>query len=61
MPADGAASFGDAFAAAVGFDPRAESDSFVYLRITPSRIQAWHDVAELRGRTIMREGRWLDG
>jgi hypothetical protein len=60
VPADGAASFGDAFAAAAGFDPRAESETYVFLRITPTRIQAWRDVAELRGRTIMREGRWLD-
>jgi hypothetical protein len=60
VPADGAASFGHAFAAAAGFDPRVEAETYVYLRITPLRIQARRDAAELGGRTIMREGRWLD-
>lgn len=60
IPVAGAADFADAFAAAAGFDPRAESGVYVYIRITPSRIQAWRDVAELAGRTIMRKGRWLD-
>ena len=60
VPADGAASFGHAFAAAAGFDPRVEAENYVYLRITPLRIQARRDAAELGGRTIMREGRWLD-
>ncbi len=60
VPIDGAADVADDFAAAAGFDPRAEPGVYVYIRITPSRIQAWRDVAELAGRTIMREGRWLD-
>lgn len=60
VPVAGAAGFADAFAVAAGFDPREESNVYVYICITPSRIQAWRDVAELAGRTIMREGRWLD-
>jgi hypothetical protein len=56
----GAADVADAVAAAAGFDPRAEPGVYVYIRITPSRIQAWRDVAEFAGRTIMRAGRWLD-
>jgi hypothetical protein len=60
VPIAGAADFADAFAAAAGFDPRAESGVYAYIRITPTHVQAWRDVAELRGRTIMREGRWLD-
>ena len=28
--------------------------------VVPTRIQAWRNVAELRGRTIMRDGRWID-
>ncbi|MGH2613997.1 MAG: pyridoxamine 5'-phosphate oxidase family protein [Thermomicrobiales bacterium] len=46
-------------AAAAGFDPRQESEPYVYMRVTPQRIQAWRDAAELSGRTIMREGRWV--
>ncbi len=60
VPVDESATFGDAFAAAAGFDPRAESNVYVYICITPSRIQAWRDVAELAGRTIMREGQWVN-
>ena len=56
----GAGAFADAHAAATGFDPRAESEAYVYIQVTPSRIQAWRDVAELRGRTIMRDGQWID-
>ena len=55
-----AVGFAEAHATATGFDPRAEPEGYVYIRLTPSRIQAWRDVAELAGRTIMRDGRWRD-
>jgi hypothetical protein len=48
-----------AHAAAAGFDPRAEPNLYVYIQLTPSQIQAWRNVAELKGRTIMRDGHWL--
>ena len=32
-------------------------DSF--FRIVPDRIQAWREVNELTGRTLMRGGAWL--
>lgn len=32
---------------------------FVYLQLTPWRIQAWWSGAELAYPTIMRDGRWL--
>lgn len=32
---------------------------FVYLRLTPWRIQAWWSGSELGRPTIMRDGRWL--
>lgn len=32
---------------------------FVYLQVTPRRIQAWWSAAELAHPTIMREGQWL--
>ena len=34
---------------------------FVYLRLTPWRIQAWWSGAELTSPTLMRDGKWLDG
>lgn len=32
---------------------------FVYLQLTPWRIQAWQSASELGTPTIMREGHWL--
>jgi hypothetical protein len=32
---------------------------FVYLRLTPQRIQAWWSASELGAPTIMRQGQWL--
>jgi hypothetical protein len=50
----------DRFAARSGFDPRAEDEPYRWFRITPRRIQAWREANELRGRALMRDGRWLD-
>lgn len=33
---------------------------FVYLQLTPTRIQVWRGPGELSGRTVMRAGVWLD-
>jgi hypothetical protein len=54
------AEVGDRFAARTGFDPRDEPDAYRWFRITPTRIQAWREANELAGRTLMRDGRWLD-
>ncbi|MFD4692642.1 pyridoxamine 5'-phosphate oxidase family protein [Streptomyces sp. NPDC058463] len=50
---------GDAFAARTGFDPRGLDESYQYFLIRPRRIQAWREANELRGRDLMRDGRWL--
>ncbi|MET7364405.1 pyridoxamine 5'-phosphate oxidase family protein [Streptomyces sp. NPDC005566] len=50
---------GDAFAARTGFDPRGLDEPYQYFLIRPRRIQAWREANELRGRDLMREGRWL--
>jgi hypothetical protein len=49
----------EAHAQATEFDPRILADRYVYLRITPERIQAWREVNELRGRHVMRDGVWV--
>jgi hypothetical protein len=49
-----------AFAQKAGFDPRREK-GMAYFWIRPVRIQAWREANELTGRTLMRDGRWLDG
>ncbi len=50
----------EAHALAAGFDPRELSEEYIYLRITPSEIQAWREANELEGRNLMRGGAWLD-
>lgn len=49
----------DAFAAKHHWDPRKEPGDYVYFRIIPDRVQAWRQVNELSGRTLMRDGEWL--
>lgn len=53
------ARIGEAYAAQSDWDPRAAGVGYQYLVFRPVRIQAWREVNELRGRTIMRDGRWL--
>lgn len=50
----------DSFASLLrgGPDPR-QTPGFVYLQLTPTRLQAWRSFAELGDRTLMRSGRWL--
>jgi hypothetical protein len=60
IPIDADEALANAHATAAGFDPRQEPNTYVYLRLTPSFIQAWRNVAELKGRTIMRDGAWLE-
>ena len=43
-----------------GFDPRQSGSSFRFFEIRPLRIQVWREENELAGRTIMRDGAWLD-
>jgi hypothetical protein len=49
----------DAFAAKHGWDPRKDTDGKAWFRIVPERVQAWREVNELAGRTLMRDGKWL--
>jgi general stress protein 26 len=49
----------DAFAAKHGWDPRKETGDYAFFRIVPTRVQAWREVNELPGRTLMRDGAWL--
>jgi Pyridoxamine 5'-phosphate oxidase len=49
----------DAFAVKHGWDPRKEAGDYAYFRIVPDRVQAWREVNELPGRTLMRDGDWL--
>ena len=48
----------DAYAGQADWDPRG-SDGYVYLVLRPERVQAWREVDEIPGRTLMRDGVWL--
>ncbi|MEU8220381.1 pyridoxamine 5'-phosphate oxidase family protein [Micromonospora taraxaci] len=50
---------GDAFATKTGFDPSTLDEPYQYFLIRPQRIQAWREANELKGRVLMRDGRWL--
>ncbi|MFF8839492.1 pyridoxamine 5'-phosphate oxidase family protein [Streptomyces sp. NPDC015130] len=56
VPADAA----DAFAGKFGWDPRRVDSPYVYVRVTPKVVRAWHDTPELSGRVVMRDGAWLE-
>jgi hypothetical protein len=49
----------DRFAARTGFDPRDEATPYRWFAVALRRVQAWREVDELRGRELMRDGRWL--
>ena len=53
------AGLAEAHAQATGFDAREGPDEYVFFRMTPDRIQAWRNPAELPDRDIMRDGEWL--
>lgn len=49
----------DAYAAQADWDPRRD-DGYGYFVLRPERIQAWREVNEIPGRTLMRGGAWRD-
>jgi hypothetical protein len=52
------AALGAAYVAQADWDPRS-STGYVFLVLRPVRVQAWREVNEIPGRTLMRGGRWL--
>jgi Pyridoxamine 5''-phosphate oxidase. len=52
-------SVADAFATKLTWDPRTERLVHLYIRVRPTRIQAWREADEIPGREVMRDGRWL--
>lgn len=49
----------DGYLQSARLDPRS-LPGFVYLQLTPQRMQLWNGREEFTGRTIMRGGQWLD-
>jgi len=58
QPGDLTESEGDAFAEKAGFDARPLSN-YLYFRATPTKIQAWREVEELKDRVLMESATWL--
>jgi hypothetical protein len=55
VPADVA----QGYAAQSDWDPRESGERMRFLVLRPQRIQAWREVNELPGRTLMRGGAWI--
>lgn len=49
----------EGYARASRNDPRSVP-GFVYIQLLPTRMQVWWGAAEFTGRTVMRDGEWLD-
>jgi hypothetical protein len=49
---------GEAYVAQADWDPR-RSTGYVFFVLRPVRVQAWREVNEIAGRTLMRDGTWL--
>jgi hypothetical protein len=47
------------YAMQADWDPRNSGDQMRFLVLRPQRIQAWREVNELPGRTLMRGGAWI--
>jgi hypothetical protein len=47
------------YARQADWDPRQSGDQMRFLVLRPQRIQAWREVNELPGRTLMRDGAWI--
>jgi hypothetical protein len=58
VPVAEAGELGERYAAQADWDPRG-ADGYCYLVLRPDRIQAWRNVEEFDGRTLLRDGRWI--
>ena len=47
------------YAMQADWDPRTSGGRMRFLVLRPLRIQAWREVNELAGRTLMRDGAWI--
>jgi hypothetical protein len=54
------ADIANSFRRRVDWDPRDEEVEHSFLIATPTTARSWRSVPELTGRTLMREGQWLD-
>ena len=60
VPVADAGELGERYVQQADWDPRTAGDPYRFLVLRPERIQAWREVDEIPGRTLMRDGSWLD-
>ncbi|OIV36743.1 pyridoxamine 5'-phosphate oxidase [Mangrovactinospora gilvigrisea] len=48
-----------AYTAKYRWDPAAEADTHLFLRVVPRTVLAWRGEPEFPGRSLMRRGTWL--
>ncbi len=48
-----------AYADQAAWDPRHESEPYVFVLLRPRQVQAWREANELSGKVLMRDGEWL--
>ncbi len=53
------AALAQGYAMQADWDPRQSGGQMQFLVLRPQRIQAWREVNELPGRTLMRGGAWV--
>jgi hypothetical protein len=56
--ADAPGSVARCYATRTGWDPRQEDVPHVYLIATPRTMRAWNSLAEIPGRTVVRDSQW---
>lgn len=56
--ADAPDTVANCYATRTGWDPRHDDPPHVFLIATPRVMRTWNSLAEITGRTIMRDGRW---
>ena len=59
VPVAAAQELAERYVEQADWDPRTAGASYRFLILRPERIQAWREVNELPGRTLMRDRTWL--
>jgi Pyridoxamine 5'-phosphate oxidase len=59
VPVGTATGVADRYADQSDWDPRQAGDGYVFVLLSPRRVQAWREAHELAGRTLMRDGAWI--
>lgn len=59
VPVGAAGELAEQYVRQADWDPRTAGGTYRFVVLRPERIQAWREVDEIPGRTLMRDGTWL--